>query len=112
VTRYRALVDLQNANDKEKADSDKNKATQLPVINRLNAYPPGGVDITNLVTYPPKLQPVPVKPLFLDLAWNYIEYPGDSVGSTTLAIRSQAKDTTQTEEDKKPAKKGWFGFGR
>jgi signal recognition particle subunit SRP68 len=76
-----------------------------PLVERLDTYPAGGVDLNNLVTYPPKLAPVPVKPLFFDVAWNYIDYPG-----------REPKEPEQTvQQEKKPQetqkKKGWFSFG-
>ena len=91
----------------------------LPLVHNLNAYPSPGqkVDLTNLVTYPPKIEPVPVKPLFLDVAWNYIEYPGrksegkgvvEKVTETVKPVVNGVKD-----DNKEPEKKrGWFGFGR
>jgi len=67
------------------------------------------VDLKKLVEWPPRLRPVPVKPLFLDVAWNYIDYPGTKSGG--------AENAEKTIEDKsdgkgKEARKGWFGFGR
>lgn len=92
-----------------------------PLVENLNTYPPPGqkVDLTNLVTYPPKIEPVPVKPLFLDVAWNYIEYPGRKTEPKGVVEKMQ--DVVQpvvngVKEDagaKQPEKKkGWFGFGR
>jgi signal recognition particle subunit SRP68 len=109
VHQYQGLVELQVLN--EKTDTGKTgRGKSVPVIERLDEYSAGGVDLSNLVTYPPKLQPVPVKPLFFDLAWNYIDYPGRLPPSGADENRS---DNSQiTEEGKKPAKRGWFGFGR
>ena len=82
----------------------------MPLIDRLGEYPPGGVDLKNIVQYPPQLPFVPVKPIFLDVAWNYIEYPGR---------RTKEVERNQTEreeaESAAPAqqqKRGWFSFGR
>jgi signal recognition particle subunit SRP68 len=50
-----------------------------------------------------------VKPLFFDLAWNYIDYPGRLPPASVddkLSDKSQA-----TADDKKSGKRGWFGFG-
>lgn len=83
------------------------------MIERLDAYPAEGVvDLTNLVTYPPKLQLIPVKPIFLDTAWNYIDYPGRPKKGTATALDGEAEETPSRAEPKKEAKKGWFGFGR
>ena len=82
-----------------------------PMIERLDEYPPEGVDLTNLVTYPPKLQPIPVKPIFLDLAWNYIDYPG----RVSKPYEKEAPVTgggSEKQEEKKEGKRGWFSFGR
>jgi len=67
--------------------------------------------LQNLVTYPPKLEPVPVKPLFFDAAWNYIDYPGREVQLVENGGKVEEQDDSreQTAEQKK---KGWFGFGR
>ncbi|KAL8924845.1 MAG: hypothetical protein Q9172_002464, partial [Xanthocarpia lactea] len=80
------------------------------MIERLHEYPPEGVDLTNLVTYPPKLQPIPVKPIFLDVAWNYIDYPGRPKKGTATAKEGKAEEPISKAEPKKEAKKGWFGF--
>ena len=85
------------------------------MIHDLNAYPTLGthVDLKNLVTYPPKLEPVPMKPLFLDVAWNYIEYPGREGVVGKKVVEKLAVNGVK-EDDKQPEKKnkGWFGFGR
>lgn len=78
-----------------------------PLVQRLDTYPGSGADLGNLVTYPPKLVPVPVKPLFLDVAWNYIEYP--TPGKKAVEQQEAKKQEPVAEA---PKKKGWFGFGR
>lgn len=77
-------------------------------------YPANGVVLENLVTYPPKLEPVPVKPLFFDAAWNYIEYPGREVDEIVVTKNESNTDTSATKSAEQTAKekKGWFGFGR
>lgn len=83
-----------------------------PVVERLNEYPTSGsVDLKNLVTWPPKLKPVPVKPLFLDVAWNYVEYPGQQKKVQEKPAEQTQADAEKVEEAK-PAKKSWFSFGR
>jgi signal recognition particle subunit SRP68 len=107
VSQYHGLVELENISAAQKADKSRWKA---PIIERLDEYD-DDLDLTNLVTYPPKLQPIPVKPLFFDLAWNYIEYPG----RTPEAVNSDIVDGVapkKAAEEKKETKKGWFGFGR
>lgn len=83
-----------------------------PVVSDLHSYPQttdaGIVDLTNLVTYPPKLEPVPVKPIFLDLAYNYIDYPGRSGGGKGGFVSG---DEGKGKGGEQPKKRGWFGFG-
>lgn len=105
VARFRGLVELQNVS----SDGSNVKAEwKAPMVERLSQFEED-IDLTNLVNYPPKLQPIPVKPLFFDLAWNYIQYPGSKAALNGSAAKSAAVDTA---EAKKEEKKGWFGFGR
>jgi signal recognition particle subunit SRP68 len=107
VQRYRALVELSNLESTQKTS----ESTQ-PLVERLNDYPTGGVTLSNLVTYPPKLEPVPVKPLFFDAAWNYIEYPGREVEKVAEnGVKENTAPANGTEQAGQQ-KKGWFGFGR
>jgi signal recognition particle subunit SRP68 len=108
VQRYRALVELANLSGTSKNDAGANAQ---PLVERLNQYPAKGVNLENLVTYPPKLEPVPVKPLFFDAAWNYIDYPGrklENVAENGVKEPTPVKGAEQTAQQKK----GWFGFGR
>ena len=109
VQRYRALVEL--ANLSETGGKKDVAAYAPPLIERLHEYPAKDVDLENLVTYPPRLEPVPVKPLFLDAAWNYIGYPGreiETVSEKEVETAAPPKGTEQPTQQKK----GWFGFGR
>jgi signal recognition particle subunit SRP68 len=111
VFRFRALVEIDNLEESSKKLGQDAKAG-VPLIERLSEYPAEGVvALDNLVTYPPVLEPVPVKPLFLDLAWNYIDYPGRS---TQAAEKPEAAAPKAGGDDstKASGKKGWFGFGR
>ncbi|KAF7597100.1 hypothetical protein BBP40_010574 [Aspergillus hancockii] len=104
VSQYRGLVTL----EKIAAEQQPKSVSERPMVERLHEYPGDSLDLYNLVPYPPRMQPVPVKPLFLDVAWNYIDYPREG------AI-DQGQDQTQVEadtEDKKGGRRGWFGFGR
>ncbi|KAI9764145.1 MAG: hypothetical protein M1835_007642 [Candelina submexicana] len=106
--QYRALVNLSDLSASVKSMS----SPRAPLVELLTEYPSRGVELNNLVNYPPKLKPVPVKPLFLDVAWNYIEYPG-RVKTLTEDKASRAKEpATEKGEDRKERRKGWFGFGR
>lgn len=112
MAQHRALVEIENLTA-EAAKSAKSKAVgAIPMIECLDEYPANGADLSNLVIYPPRLRPVPVKPLFLDVASTYIEYPGRSKigqGKANGAVDAEGKEKVQ---EKKEGRKGWFGFGR
>jgi signal recognition particle subunit SRP68 len=136
VQRGRALVEIfKSANNKPAAAQPTGTTTgKPPLSSRLNDYPSSGVDLENIVTYPPRLEPFPVKPLFLDVAWNYITYPGKGGGAEQQQQPQQAgaaaegaaatadgsreedegddADTGAAGEAKPQQKRGWFGFGR
>ena len=108
VSQHRGLVELHTIHTA--SSSKTTDPIRPPLIERLDEYPPNGVvDLTRLVTYPPKVEPIPVKPLFLDVAFNYIDYPGRSrevkYGKAVNGVNEGAKGS----EEKK---RGWFGFGR
>jgi signal recognition particle subunit SRP68 len=110
VQHYRALVELSNLAQTQKSSS----ASKMPLIERLSEYPAQGVDLENIVVYPPKLEPVPVKPLFFDAAWNYIEYPGRGVEKPAAqnGVKGSSSAESKSAEQMAQQKKGWFGFGR
>ncbi|KAK3056730.1 signal recognition particle subunit srp68 [Extremus antarcticus] len=112
LLRTQALVELHNLESASAAAASKNAAHAPPLVRNLTAYPVLGtqVDLTNLVSYPPKLEPVPVKPLFLDVAWNYIEYPGRQM--KTADEKKPVVNDVQPAQEEPQKKKGWFGFGR
>ncbi len=110
VIYYRALVELNNIHTASLAAAAKHSV--LPsLVDRLDEYPLVGVDLTELVHYPPKIALVPVKPLFLDVAYNYIDYPGKQAKSSSRAVNGVANSDAE-KENKHEGKKGWFGFGR
>lgn len=109
--QYQALADLQKHSSTTSAQS---KQYAAPLIERLhlNQYD-GNVDLNNIVNYPPKLQPIPMKPLFFDLAWEYIHYPGQAPGVVETAVNSVVREVEKVVKPEEPKKKGgWFGFGR
>jgi signal recognition particle subunit SRP68 len=57
----------------------------------------------NLVAWPPKLQPVPVKPFFFDIAYNYI-----GLEAKEGEAKKEVVKTKMEEKNPEPAKKGWF----
>lgn len=97
VAQYRGLVTLENISTEGAAKTSSTR----PIIERLHEYHGDGLDLNNLVPYPPQLQPVPVKPLFLDVAWNYIDYPRDPTAS---GVQGEKGD-----EETKGGRRGWFG---
>jgi signal recognition particle subunit SRP68 len=110
-SHYRGVVALSQLFANSDTASKAGLTNAAPVVERLNEYPSSGsVDLKNLVTWPPKLKPVPVKPLFLDVAWNYVEYPG-RIPQVQEPEPKQAP-VEEKKEEKPAAKKGWFSFGR
>jgi signal recognition particle subunit SRP68 len=107
VNHHRGLVELHNLSENSRIAADKHLTSAAPIVERLNSYPPNGVDLKNLVTYPPQLKPVPVKPLFFDVAWNYIDYPGRTP-ELTNGDTGKARTEAAAQDEKK---KGWFGWG-
>lgn len=126
LQRARALVDIEKQQPSAGAAA---KAGALALSETLGEYPQGGaVDLENIVAYPPRIQAVPVKPIFLDIAWNYIDYPSkpsgiagvaSAVGAAVSVAKSEisqqaapASSSTPPPEQEQPAKRGWFGFKR
>lgn len=111
TSHYRGLVTLAQISGNVNVETKAESLNVTPVVERLNDFPASGtVDLKNLVTWPPQLKPIPVKPLFFDVAYNYIEYPGQGGHATESAPERMQLD--ERTEDQKSAKKGWFGFGR
>jgi len=109
TSHYRGVVALSQLSANSETASKAGLTNAAPVVERLNEYPASGsVDLKNLVTWPPKLKPVPVKPLFLDVAWNYVEYPGRAPAKK----EPEPAKVEETKPEKPAAKKGWFSFGR
>jgi signal recognition particle subunit SRP68 len=107
----RALVELHNHSANSAIAARKNLTNAAPVVDSLNEYPGSGdVDLTRLVEWPPKLKPVPVKPLFFDTAWNYIDYPGQNPAMPAGVAKDKVGGGK--EEAQQPASRGWFGFGK
>ena len=62
-----------------------------------------------MVEYPPKLHPVPVKPYFFDIAYNYIGLEKPEVTEVESGVRQE--EMKVDEKKPEPARKGW-GFWR
>ncbi|KAJ4376997.1 signal recognition particle subunit srp68 [Didymella sp. IMI 355093] len=112
TSHYRGVVALSQLSANSETASKAGLTNAAPVVERLNEYPSSGsVDLKNLVTWPPKLKPVPVKPLFLDVAWNYVEYPGRK--QQAKEPEPEPEPAMEVEQEERPkVKKGWFSFGR
>ncbi|PHH70942.1 hypothetical protein CDD82_6825 [Ophiocordyceps australis] len=106
LERHRALVYLDNVRNETKISAEA--ANTTPLMERLDEYPIQGVQFDNIVDFPPKLQPIPIKPIFLDVAWNYIDYPGKppSAADVSSAPPEPAPQSTPA------TRRGWFTFGR
>ncbi|KAI1774909.1 hypothetical protein F4818DRAFT_441732 [Hypoxylon cercidicola] len=103
LQRCRAIVEIDNL--RQKTTKTTPPTARTPLVQRLFEYPAEGVDLENLVNYPPKVEPIPVKPLFFDVAWNYIDYPGKAPAAAPEPEQNSAQPA-------QPQKRGWFGFGR
>lgn len=117
LSRTHALVEMHKLSSNSATAAEKNMTSASPAVQNLNAYPTPGlqVDLNNLVAYPPKIQPVPVKPLFLDVAWNYIDYPGRAAQEPVAEVNGKMdvdEPTAARPEPVQEKKRGWFGFGR
>ncbi|KAK7523474.1 hypothetical protein IWZ03DRAFT_397202 [Phyllosticta citriasiana] len=111
VTQYCALVDLQKLT--KGGEKGGTVAAKAPLVQRLKQYPVEEVDLKNLVEWPPRLQAVPVKPMFLDVAFNYIDYPGRAgVAVTENGGGARLDEAAQRAPEEKPKSRGWFGFGK
>ncbi|MCJ1413863.1 hypothetical protein MMC32_000188 [Xylographa parallela] len=111
VAQHRALVDIENLNADAAKSAKSTAPGSIPMIERLDEYPVNGADLSNLVIYPPRLRPIPVKPIFLDVAWTYIDYPGRAKKGQGVADGG-LKAAAERVDEKKEGRKGWFGFGR
>lgn len=102
VAQYRGLVTLEQV-----TAEDASQSSQRPVVERLQQFVGSGLDLHNLVPFPPQMQAIPVKPLFLDVAWNYIDYPREGEQAPQTATPAQA----EAPEEEAKSRRGWFGFG-
>lgn len=107
LQRHRAIVHVDNLR-KKKTKVDEYES-HVPLVEKLYEYPVGGADLEHIVEFPPKEEVVPIKPIFLDVAWNYIHYPGKE----PQVVSGQAVESAQEpEQPAQQTKRGWFGFGR
>lgn len=115
MLQYQALNVLHRELDAG-ASATANHMYKPSLLERLhlNRYD-DKIDLRNIADYPPKLQTVPMKPIFLDLAWNYLQYPeqahSHANGSAEVDHTTRPPMADSTAEEA-PKKRGWFGFGR
>jgi len=51
------------------------KAPDVPLLDRINEWNSTAKGSTDVIEFPPAFEAVPCKPIFFDLAFNYINYP-------------------------------------
>ncbi|KAG0207177.1 signal recognition particle subunit srp68 [Mortierella sp. GBA30] len=83
---------------------DEKTLDEPALIKRLDTYPTSltskaNPTVPHLVDFPPTLQPIPAKPLFFDIAFNYMNYNQD-----VLAERSG-----RPKQQNESSAGGWFG---
>ncbi|KAK7418391.1 signal recognition particle subunit srp68 [Neonectria punicea] len=108
--RYRSIVYIDELRTDKKEDAEDD--VKRPLVETLQDYPINGVELANIVEYPPKMALIPMKPIFLDVAWNYIEYPGKAAAEREAAPAKEGSKDAVAPGPQQPAKRGWFGFGR
>ena len=117
LQRHIAIVHIDNLRKKDLA-STKSQTTgrKIPLAERMHEYPSDGLDLKNIIQFPPKMALIPMKPIFLDVAWDYIDYDSKTqdgkAAPAAAPTPSPAKQESAPEAKSAPAKKGWFGFGR
>ena len=108
--RHQALVHMDNLRNEEREAASANTAAQPALVTQLHKYPLD-IDLSRIVDFPPKMELISLKPIFLDVAWNYIEYPGKTPAAAAASEPAFTAQGAGDGEDQ-PRKKGWFGFGR
>ncbi|KAJ3094611.1 signal recognition particle subunit srp68 [Phlyctochytrium planicorne] len=98
--------------DGEGADKSQpmTQTDSAPVVQRLNEFI-AELDVTNphLADIPPKLQPVPCKPVFFDIAYNGVEYPLENI-QRRLVGKERVSTTEEKKEFKESSSAGITGF--
>lgn len=56
------------------------------------------------------LLPIPYRPIFYDLAYNYLEFPIDNIKRLAAGKPRIPQGQEIPEEEKQQEKKGWFSF--
>ncbi|KAH6996226.1 hypothetical protein BKA56DRAFT_471286 [Ilyonectria sp. MPI-CAGE-AT-0026] len=108
--RHRAIVHINELRQDKQEDAEDD--VKRPLVETLLDYPINGVELNNIVEYPPKMALIPMKPIFLDVAWNYIDYPGKTPVVESQPAAKEESASSDAPAPQEPAKRGWFGFGR
>ena len=99
--------------EKIKLDNTSNASTDIPaVVDSIKTYPSNlTVDeiSKNLVKFDQKLEPVFVKPVFFDIAFNYVDYDNDSKSSVLSRDTATASESSDTKGSKRGFLKGLWG---
>ncbi|KAF5120503.1 hypothetical protein DV495_002257 [Geotrichum candidum] len=99
--------------EKIKLDNTSNASTDIPaVVDSIKTYPSNlTVDeiAKNLVKFDQKLEPVFVKPVFFDIAFNYVDYDNDSKSSVLSRDTATASESSDTKGSKRGFLKGLWG---
>ncbi|GET01708.1 signal recognition particle subunit SRP68-like [Rhizophagus clarus] len=75
--------------DKSKADGNIDNREEPSLNKRLSQYPSSlSMKNVRLIDFPPEFTPIPAKPLFFDIAFNYVDFP------STLPQRAGRKAPT------------------
>ena len=112
LQRYCALVHITTLKASSQTETSLRTALRSPLSERLGEFPEGDVNLGKIIEHPPTISPIPVKPIFLDVAWNHIDYPRLDSGSVKSKVVSSEPSSTDNPVDQTPSKRGWFGFGR
>ncbi|KAL6914049.1 hypothetical protein FSST1_011809 [Fusarium sambucinum] len=110
LQRHRAIVHVDIL--RKKHELSVLETVKRPLIETQNHYPSGGANLDHIVEFPPKLATIPVKPIFLDVAWNYIDYAGKAPPKQASAPAKAEEHKADESSVPQQAKRGWFGFGR
>jgi signal recognition particle subunit SRP68 len=93
--------------DEESSGVDKKQLAKIPLCERWDIYfEDEGLakGRPNIVRFPPEFEPIPCKPLFFDLALNYVELP---------SLEDKIDKKPAAQDNKSGVKglfKGFFGF--
>lgn len=80
--KARAAWYLENGSEEQEISQHVDLENTDVLLNHLDTYP-STISEKHLVDFPPKFQPVAVKPFYFDLAANFVKYPEDALNERT-----------------------------